>query len=79
MVSSAATRVDRLLQATGGDGECPECGGPDDPGDHYSYEVVWVVPGGPEDNETWCESCGRQTGIVVRWPEDAPPHVIVKR
>jgi hypothetical protein len=39
MVGSAAARVQRLLQATGGDGECPECGGPDDPGDFSGYEV----------------------------------------
>jgi hypothetical protein len=77
MVSSAATRVDRLLQATGGDGACPECGGPDDSDDYSTYEVVWVDPGGPDDVEEWCESCGRQVGFVITWGDDVPivpPH-----
>jgi hypothetical protein len=67
MASSLATRVTRLEAARGG-GKCPNCGGPDDPDDHSSYELVWV----DEAEEEWCETCGRQTGIVIRWPEDTP-------
>jgi hypothetical protein len=48
---------------------CPECGGGgagDGGGNNDTYEVVWV----DEAEEEWCETCGRQTAIVVRWPED---------
>jgi hypothetical protein len=60
--------VSRLEEATGGGGECPECGGPDGPDDHTTYELIFVE----ESEEEWCETCGRQTGIVIRWPEDLP-------
>jgi hypothetical protein len=60
-------RVAALEEASGG-GRCPECGGPDEPGDHTTYELVFV----DEAEEEWCETCGRQTGIVIRWPEDLP-------
>ena len=66
MVSSAATRIEKLLEATGGDGECPECGGPEDP-DKDSYELRWLDPGEADPVETWCETCRRQTTIVVTW------------
>jgi len=59
-------RVAALEQASGGGGRCPECGGPDDPDDHPTYELVFV----DEAEEEWCETCGTQTGIVIRWPED---------
>ena len=68
MVSSLQAKVSRLEAAVGGGGECPECGGPDDPDEHTTYEVVWAE----EAQEEWCETCGRQTGIVIRWPEDLP-------
>jgi hypothetical protein len=68
MVGTIERRVNALEEATGGGGECPECGGPDEPGDHTTYEVVFV----DEAEEEWCETCGRQTGIVIRWPEDLP-------
>ena len=38
-VTRAMRRVEALEAATGGGGECPECGGPDDPGDFSGYEV----------------------------------------
>jgi hypothetical protein len=60
-------RVTALEAASGGSG-CLECGGPDDPDDHTTYELVWV----DDAEEEWCETCGRQTGIVIRWPEDLP-------
>jgi hypothetical protein len=65
-------RVARLEAAAGGGGRCPDCGGPSgaEPDDHSSYEVVWVDPGGPDAREERCETCGRQTAIVIRWPED---------
>jgi hypothetical protein len=68
MVRSLQRRVTRLEESAGGGGECPECGGPGDPGDHTTYELVFV----DEAEEEWCETCGRQTGIVIRWPEDLP-------
>jgi hypothetical protein len=68
MVSSLQAKVARLEEATGGGGDCSDCGGPDDPDDHSSYEVVWV----DHAEEEWCETCGRQTAIVIRWPEDLP-------
>jgi hypothetical protein len=61
-----------MLEAIYGASACPDCGGPDAPDDHSSYELVWVDPGGPDDREEWCETCGRQTGFVIRWPEDLP-------
>ncbi len=45
---------------------CPECGGGDEFGPHDTYEIVWV----DDAEEEWCETCGRQTAIVIRWPED---------
>jgi hypothetical protein len=71
MVSSLQAKVSRLEEATGGGGECPECGGPDDPDDRTTYEVVFVDEL-DEAQEEWCETCGRQTGFVIRWPEDLP-------
>ena len=71
-LTTQTRRVRALEAASGGGGECPECGGPDDPDDHTPYEIVFIDPGGPEDREEWCETCGRQTGIVIRWPEDMP-------
>jgi hypothetical protein len=68
MVSSLQAKVSRLEEAAGGGGECPECGGPDDPDDHTTYELIFD----DEAEEEWCETCGRQTGIVIRWPEDLP-------
>jgi len=68
MVSSLQAKVSWLEAAAGGGGECPGCGGPDDPDDHTTYELVFVE----EAEEEWCETCGRQTGIVIRWPEDLP-------
>jgi hypothetical protein len=61
-------RVSALEAAAGGGSGCPECGGPDDPDDHTPYEVVFD----DEAEEEWCETCGRQTGFVIRWPEDLP-------
>jgi hypothetical protein len=68
MISSLQAKVSRLEAAAGGGSGCPDCGGPDAPDDHTTYEVVWVE----EAEEEWCETCGRQTGIVIRWPEDLP-------
>jgi hypothetical protein len=56
----------RRLEGRGG-GVCPECGG-DEGGNDDTYEVVWV----DDAEEEWCETCGRQTTIVIRWPEDLP-------
>ena len=56
------------LEETSGGGGCPECGGPDDPHDHSTYELVFV----DEAEEEWCETCGRQIGFVLRWSEDLP-------
>jgi hypothetical protein len=55
-------RVERL--ENGRAQACPECGGGG--GGDDTYEVVWV----DEAEEEWCETCGRQMAIVVRWPED---------
>ena len=68
MVTTIQRRVSRLEEAAGGG--CPDCGGPSGPSgagpdDHSSYEVVW-----DDHAEEWCETCGRQTAIVIRWPED---------
>ena len=72
-ITAIQRRVARLEEAAGGGGECSDCGGPNDPGDHScSYEVIFIDPGGPEDREEWCAGCGRQTRIVLRWPEDMP-------
>jgi hypothetical protein len=68
MVSSLTTKVARLEAAAGGGGGCPDCGGPDDPDDYSTYELVFADDG----EEEWCETCGRQTGFVIRWPEDLP-------
>jgi len=68
MVTTLERRVAALEKSAGGGGECPECGGSDDPDEPATYEVVFVE----EAEEEWCETCGRQTGIVIRWPEDLP-------
>ena len=65
-VTRAMRRVEALEAATGGGGECPECGGPEDP-DNDSYELRWLDPGEADPVETWCETCGRQTTIVITW------------
>jgi hypothetical protein len=44
---------------------CSGCGGGGG-GESDTYELVWT----DEAEEEWCETCGTQTGIVVRWPED---------
>ena len=77
MVTIIESRVARLEAAAGSGGKCPDCGGPGGaggagPDDHSSYEIVWVDPGGPDAREAWCATCGRQTAIVIRWPEDLP-------
>jgi hypothetical protein len=58
-------RVERLENAS--PQACPECGG-NEGGNGDTYELVFVN----EAEEEWCETCGRQTGIVIRWPEDMP-------
>jgi hypothetical protein len=64
-VGSLNGRVSRL--ENGQPQACPECGGGAGGGDD-TYEVVWV----DDAEEEWCETCGRQTALVVRWPEDLP-------
>lgn len=75
MAASVARAVSRLEEATGGNGgECPECGwggGGDDFGPNDTYEVTWVDPGGAEDKDEFCASCGRQLVIVLTWGDDA--------
>ena len=68
MVRAIEKRLAALEESIGGSGKCPECGDPDAPDDHTTYELVFVE----EAEEEWCETCGRQTGIVIRWPEDLP-------
>jgi hypothetical protein len=68
MVSSLQAKVSRLEAAAGGGRGCPECGGPDGPDDHTTYEIVFVDE--VAEGEEWCETCGRQTEFVIRWPED---------
>jgi len=70
MVRAIEKRVAALEKSAGG-AACPECGGPDGPDDHTTYELVFV-DFVEEAEEEWCETCGRQTGIVIRWPEDLP-------
>ena len=71
-VKQAVRRVEALEAATDGGRKCPECGGNgDDFGPNDSYELTWVDPGGPEDREEWCESCGRQLVIVITWGDGA--------
>jgi hypothetical protein len=68
------TRRVRALEGGGGGSRgfppCPECGGPDDFGPDNTYELIFIDPGGPEDKEEFCETCGRQTRFVIRFPED---------
>ena len=75
MVTSVQTKVRHLEAATGGGngGECPECGWPEggDFGPNDTYEITWVDPGGPEDKNEFCETCGRQTVIVITWGDEA--------
>jgi hypothetical protein len=65
--TQAIRRVERLEAATGGGDECPECGGPDDFRPDDTYSVTWLEPGEADPVETWCETCGRQTTIVITW------------
>jgi hypothetical protein len=66
-VTQALRRVEALEAATGGGGECPECGGTDDFEPDDTYEIRWIDPGEADPVETWCETCGRQTTIVITW------------
>ena len=68
MVTTIEKRLARLEESAGAGGECPRCGGPDEPDEHTTYELVFDE----EAEEEWCETCGRQTGIVIRWPEELP-------
>jgi hypothetical protein len=68
-MGSLERRVARLEAAAARGSGCPDCGGPDDPDDYTTYELVWVDDA---QEEEWCETCGRQTGFVIRWPEDLP-------
>ena len=58
-------RVERL--ENGHPHACPECG-VNEGGNDDTYELVFVG----EAEEEWCETCARQTAIVIRWPEDMP-------
>ena len=70
-VKQAIRRVEALEAATGSGGfpPCPECGwsGGDDFGPDDTYEIRWIDPGEADPVETWCETCGRQTTIVITW------------
>jgi hypothetical protein len=71
VASSLQRRVARLEEAAGRGpgGECLECGGPDDFGPDDTFELVWVDPDGPEEEE-YCPECGRRVEIIVRFEED---------
>jgi hypothetical protein len=73
MVTSVATKVNRLLEATGGDGGgCLRCGwGGGGDGNDDTYEVVWIDSGEPDDGEEFCEECGRQLVYVITWGDEA--------
>ena len=77
-MTSVATKVSRLEEATGGTGgdECPECGGGgDDFGPDDTYELVWVDPDGPDGREEFCKACGRQLVYVITWEDmDRKPY-----
>ena len=75
MATIIERRVARLEEASGAGGECPDCGcggSDDDFGPNDTYEVQLVDPGGAEDREEFCGSCGRQLVIVLTWGDDAP-------
>jgi hypothetical protein len=70
MVRSLERRVSRLEESAGGGSKCPGGGwGGDDFGPDDTYEVEWVDPGGPDDREEFCETCGRQLVYIVRWED----------
>jgi hypothetical protein len=66
-MSSVERRLKRLEKERARHSPCPECGGADG-GNDDTYEVVWT----DDAEEEWCETCGGQTAIVIRWPEDLP-------
>jgi hypothetical protein len=72
-LTTQTRRVRALEDGGGGSGgfpPCAECGGPEDFGPDNTYELIFIDPGGPEDREEFCETCGRQRHLVIRFPED---------
>jgi hypothetical protein len=56
----------------GGGPRCPECGGlPDrDPDPDDIYELVFVEDDEEMPEDEFCETCGRQTELVLRFEDD---------
>jgi hypothetical protein len=71
MVTTLERRVARLEEAAGTGVECPRCGWSGGDDDNHTYEVTFVDPGGPEDREEFCDTCGRQLVIVLSWGNEA--------
>lgn len=74
ILSTVATKVQRLLDATGGRGPggggCDYCGGGDDDGNWDEPYEVSFDDEEPDDLEENCPKCGRELILNVYWHDD---------
>jgi hypothetical protein len=76
MVSSVATKVSRLEEATGGGGwdgpPCDECGwgGGEEPFENHHGDTYQIVFDEPAEEET-CSSCGRVLSMTIFFDDAA--------
>ena len=71
-MSNLRRRLERLERLEDGDGPCPECGGPWQPGDPIEYIVEWEDDPEPDPLPP-CPRCGREREIIIdSWPDLAP-------
>ncbi len=63
--------ADRVRQLEGG-GKCTRCGWPPSLDEDVKVNFHWPDVGDkPQENE-YCEECGRQTRVVLRWSFEEP-------
>jgi hypothetical protein len=73
ILSTVATKVQRLLDATGGRGPggggCDYCGGDDEDNRGEPYDIFFEDEV-PEDLEENCPKCGRELILSIYFEED---------
>lgn len=77
-MSSWERRIKRIQSELHGSGAaCPECGyRPDEPVGAHGFEVFFghmfdeTAPEPPDDLPSFCATCGKQSGFIVRWTDE---------